>query len=137
MTSQSGCFALVLHAHLPYVLRHDRWPHGSDWLCEAAADCYIPLLNVFHQLIKEGISPQVTINISPVLAEQLADEDFKIEFKNFLDQRLRACQQDRQQFGQSRSAEQNAGEETVPYLRRREWGGAVITKRQQQRAQNN
>ena len=28
-------FVLTLHSHLPYVLNHGRWPHGSDWLCEA------------------------------------------------------------------------------------------------------
>ena len=37
-------FILALHSHLPYVLHHGRWPHGSDWLCEAALDTYLPLL---------------------------------------------------------------------------------------------
>ena len=37
-------FVLALHSHLPYVLNHGRWPHGSDWLCEAALDTYLPLL---------------------------------------------------------------------------------------------
>jgi hypothetical protein len=37
-------FALVLHTHLPMVVNHGRWPHGSDWLCEAAFECYLPLL---------------------------------------------------------------------------------------------
>src|SRR5437667_135122 len=39
-----SAFSLVLHTHLPMVLNHGRWPHGSDWLCEAASDCYLPLL---------------------------------------------------------------------------------------------
>ena len=37
-------FVLTLHTHLPYVLNHGRWPHGSDWLCEAMTDTYLPLL---------------------------------------------------------------------------------------------
>ncbi len=37
-------FVLTLHSHLPYVLNHGRWPHGSDWICEAALDTYLPLL---------------------------------------------------------------------------------------------
>jgi 1,4-alpha-glucan branching enzyme len=37
-------FVLTLHSHLPYVLHHGRWPHGSDWLCEAALDTYLPLI---------------------------------------------------------------------------------------------
>ena len=34
----SGDFSFVLHSHLPYVLSHGRWPHGTDWLFEAAAE---------------------------------------------------------------------------------------------------
>ena len=30
-----------LHAHLPWVLHHGRWPHGVDWLNEAAAETYL------------------------------------------------------------------------------------------------
>src|SRR5438132_1409627 len=37
-------FALVLHTHLPMVINHGRWPHGSDWLSEATFECYLPLL---------------------------------------------------------------------------------------------
>ena len=39
-----GYVSLVLHSHLPYVLSHGRWPHGTDWLSEAAAETYLPLL---------------------------------------------------------------------------------------------
>ena len=35
-------FVLMLHSHLPWVLNHGRWPHGSDWLSEAALDTYLP-----------------------------------------------------------------------------------------------
>ncbi len=28
-------FVFTLHSHLPYVLNHGAWPHGSDWLSEA------------------------------------------------------------------------------------------------------
>src|SRR5207247_1680831 len=45
-----SAFALVLHTHLPMVLNHGRWPHGSDWLCEAAFECYLPLLETAHRL---------------------------------------------------------------------------------------
>ena len=43
-------FVLALHSHLPYVLNHGRWPHGSDWLSEATFECYLPLLEVAHRL---------------------------------------------------------------------------------------
>ena len=41
---------LFLHSHLPYVLHHGRWPHGSDWLCEAALETYLPLLDTLRRL---------------------------------------------------------------------------------------
>ena len=46
-------FVLALHSHLPYVLNHGRWPHGSDWLCEAAIDTYLPLLEHLRALRHE------------------------------------------------------------------------------------
>ena len=72
-------FALVLHTHLPMVVNHGRWPHGSDWLNEAAFECYLPLLEVAHRLVADGISPKWTINLSPVLTEQLASPEFQKE----------------------------------------------------------
>ena len=72
-------FVLGLHSHLPYVLNHGRWPHGSDWLCEAAFECYLPLLETIHRLVGDGISPKWTINLSPVLTEQLASAEFQKE----------------------------------------------------------
>ena len=70
-------FALVLHTHLPMVVNHGRWPHGSDWLCEAAFECYLPLLETAHRLVADGISPKWTVNLSPVLTEQLAAPVFR------------------------------------------------------------
>ena len=84
-----GYFSLVLHAHLPWVLSHGRWPHGADWLNEAAAETYIPLLNVLNRLKDEGIKARITIDISPVLAEMLASPDFTDEFLPYLDQKKR------------------------------------------------
>ncbi len=93
-----GHFALVLHAHLPYVLSHGVWPHGTDWLNEATAECYIPLLRAFERLADEGKPPKVTINITPVLLEQLADEGFKDEFVGYCKQRIVFAEQNEKEF---------------------------------------
>jgi 1,4-alpha-glucan branching enzyme len=98
MMKNTGYFSLVLHAHLPYVLGHGRWPHGMDWLNEAAAETYVPLLNVFTRLIDEGKSPKATIDISPVLAEMLSSGDFKTEFKDYLNQKKEAAVKDIEEF---------------------------------------
>lgn len=94
----SGNFVLILHTHLPWVLHHGTAPHGVDWLNEAVAECYIPLLNVFNDLLNEGIRPGVTLDISPVLCEQLEHPDFKKEFVKYCDKMAAAARKDREDF---------------------------------------
>ena len=84
-------FVFALHSHLPYVLNHGRWPHGSDWLCEAALDTYLPLLQVLRGLAADTVPAPVTIGFTPVLANQLTNPTFVTEMEAFFDQRLKAC----------------------------------------------
>ena len=84
-------FVLALHSHLPYVLNHGRWPHGSDWLCEAAIDTYLPLLESLRTLAADGVSAPVTIGFTPVLANQLVSPVFAAELETYFAQRLTAC----------------------------------------------
>ena len=84
-------FVLALHSHLPYVLNHGRWPHGSDWLCEAALETYLPLLEALRALDADGIAAPVTIGFTPVLANQLVHTTFAAELDAFFVQRLAAC----------------------------------------------
>lgn len=46
----------MLHAHIPYVVSHGKWPYGTDWLAEAAAETYLPLLNTLSELENEGMT---------------------------------------------------------------------------------
>ena len=84
-------FVLALHSHLPYVLNHGRWPHGSDWITEAAVDTYLPLIDSLQALAEEEISAPVTLGITPILANQLASPVFESELRQFFGQRLEAC----------------------------------------------
>ena len=68
---------LTLHAHLPYVVNHGTWPHGLEWLHEAAAETYLPLLRVIHNLERDGIALRANLNLSPILLEQLAHPFFR------------------------------------------------------------
>ncbi len=90
--------SIVLHSHLPWVLGHGRWPHGTDWLNEAAAECYIPLLNELAGLIEKGHRPHINIGITPILQEQLTAASFAVEFKNYLQQKVTAAEEDIQEF---------------------------------------
>jgi 1,4-alpha-glucan branching enzyme len=107
-------FVLTLHSHLPWVLHHGRWPHGSDWLCEAAVDTYLPLLAALEVLEHQQIAAPLTLGVTPVLANQLAHPDFGRELEAFLAQRLVACDEAVDDFSSS-------GEETLVPLARY-WG---------------
>ncbi|MGH7279761.1 MAG: 1,4-alpha-glucan branching protein domain-containing protein, partial [Candidatus Rokuibacteriota bacterium] len=91
----------VLHTHLPMVVNHGRWPHGSDWLNEAAFECYLPLLETLHRLVGDGISPRWTLNLSPVLVEQLASPEFQKELSFYYENVRRACVESREEFSKA------------------------------------
>lgn len=93
-----GSFCLVLHGHLPYVLRHGIWPHGEDWLYEAAAETYMPILDVIGHCALHKATPRITMGITPVLLEQLAHDHFKKGFEHYLDDRISRAQDDLKEF---------------------------------------
>ncbi len=86
-------FVLALHSHLPYVLNHGRWPHGSDWISEAAIDTYLPLLAALQRLEAEAVPAPLTIGITPVLANQLESPVFVTELEDYFAQRLKTCEE--------------------------------------------
>ena len=96
-----GRFMLVLHSHMPYVLSHGKSPHGTDWLFESAAECYLPLLNVLDRFRTKGIKPRWTVNISPILAEQLDDPAFVEGFQAYCQEKIDAAEQDKELFRQT------------------------------------
>jgi 1,4-alpha-glucan branching enzyme len=93
-----GSFCLVLHGHLPYVLRHGTWPHGEDWLYEAAAGTYLPLLATIRECEFLKGSPRITLGLTPILLEQLSHQDFKAGFERYLADRLDRARSDRGEF---------------------------------------
>ncbi len=93
-----GSFCIVLHGHMPYVLRHGVWPHGEDWLYEAAAETYLPLLSTIEHCDFMKGNPRLTIGLTPVLLEQLATDIFKEGFRAYLDDRLDRAKSDRNEF---------------------------------------
>jgi 1,4-alpha-glucan branching enzyme len=95
---------LTLHSHLPYVLNHGRWPHGSDWICEAAVDTYLPLLEMLNALAVQETPCPVTLGMTPVLANQLAHPTFARELRAFIAQRLAAADEAIADFDQTAEA---------------------------------
>ena len=86
-----GTFSFVLHSHLPYVRLAGRWPHGEEWIHEAISETYVPLLNVIHVLRSKHISSKLSINLTPILLEQLADSLIQGNFVSYVKDKISRC----------------------------------------------
>jgi len=84
-----GYFALVLHAHLPFV-RHPEDPTVMEesWLNEAITGTYLPLLQVFEGLHSDGIPFRATFSLSAPLIAMLTDDLLKERYAAHLDDRI-------------------------------------------------
>jgi 1,4-alpha-glucan branching enzyme len=77
---EAGALALVLHTHMPYVEGFGTWPFGEEWLWEAIAGCYLPLLDLL-----DAREPAVTLSITPVLCDQLGAPGLAERFHAFVE----------------------------------------------------
>jgi 1,4-alpha-glucan branching enzyme len=73
-----GALAIVLHTHMPYVEGFGTWPFGEEWLWEAMAGCYLPLLELL-----DGGAP-LTLSLTPVLCDQLQASGVGERFEAFV-----------------------------------------------------
>jgi 1,4-alpha-glucan branching enzyme len=83
---------------MPYVLSHGKSPHGTDWINESAVECYLPLLHALDRLLNEGIKPRWTVNMTPILSEQLVDPSFKDGFETYCQEKIDAAVSDADRF---------------------------------------
>jgi 1,4-alpha-glucan branching enzyme len=87
-----GYLALVLHTHLPFVRHpeHDR-PFEERWLHEALIECYLPMLDAFERLQRDGIPFALTMSLTPPLAAMLRDELLQRRFEDHLERLITLC----------------------------------------------
>jgi 1,4-alpha-glucan branching enzyme len=97
--ARAGSFCFYLHGHLPWVLSHGRWPHGSEWLAEAALGTYLPLIRSLLRLRDRGCTGGITLGVSPVLCEQLSHPDFTEDLTSYLEERIRTSGEEARTFG--------------------------------------
>ena len=81
-----GYLAFVLHAHLPYV-RHPEHARflEEDWLYEAITETYIPLIDAFDALLRDGVPFRLTMSVTPPLAGMLSDPLLQERYVRHLD----------------------------------------------------
>ncbi len=71
----AGDLALVLHSHMPYVEGFGTYPFGEEWLFDAVIRSYLPVLEAARDL---------TLTVTPVLADQLEDAGARERLRRFL-----------------------------------------------------
>ena len=71
----AGDLAIVLHSHMPYVEGFGTYPFGEEWLFDAVIRSYLPVLEVARDL---------TMTVTPVLADQLEDAGVRQRLRDFL-----------------------------------------------------
>src|SRR3954470_17348671 len=96
--SAIGAFTFVLHSHLPYARMAGRWPHGEERIHEAATETYLPLLQALYDLKEEGVKYKLTIGITPILAEQLADADVLRNLDLYIEDKIERARKDLERF---------------------------------------
>ena len=95
-----GNATIVLHTHLPYCRLAGQWPHGEEWLHEAMLECYLPLVSAFTRLATEIPGEfGVTINVTPILAEQINDPLIRDHFRIYLADKIQRARADVTRFG--------------------------------------
>jgi 1,4-alpha-glucan branching enzyme len=73
--ADAGDIAIVLHSHMPYVEGFGTYPFGEEWLFDAFVRSHLPVLEVAHD---------VTVTITPVLADQLEDAATAARMRDFI-----------------------------------------------------
>jgi len=95
---KKGAFAFVLHTHLPFVRKAGVWPFGEEWFYEAMAETYIPILDMLNSLRRDGCRASLTISLTPVLLEQMADEYMLSQFRVYVADRISRAESDIKRF---------------------------------------
>src|SRR3954471_22701207 len=81
-----GDLAIVLHSHMPYVEGFGTYPFGEEWLFDAVVRSYLPVLEIARDL---------TMTVTPVLADQLEDAGAAERLRSFLvDYRIGSAEAD-------------------------------------------
>lgn len=89
-----GHLIVHLHAHLPFIAEPvnftagDTWrPQGypQEWYPEAVRETYLPLLDLFETLLKEGVDFKLSMDISPSLVAMMKSQRHAADVLEYLE----------------------------------------------------
>lgn len=90
-----GYVSMVLHSHLPFT----RHPEDEDaleerWLFEAMNECYLPLIQIYDNLLNEKIDFRMTTSITPPLMAMLQDEYLMEKYMIYMNNSIELIQKE-------------------------------------------
>jgi 1,4-alpha-glucan branching enzyme len=90
-----GAFALILHAHLPFV-RHPEHEDflEEDWLFEALTETYLPLLRMMRRLAADQVPFKLAMSLTPTLGAMLRDELLQHRYQRYLERVIGLARQE-------------------------------------------
>src|SRR5919199_1677740 len=94
----TDAFSFVLHGHLPYARSSGRCPPGEEWLHEAILGTYLPLASMLLDRRDAKVPYRLTVGLTPVLLEQLADRDVIDRFDEYAADQQRRAEEDVRRF---------------------------------------
>ncbi len=100
---------------MPYVEGFGTWPFGEEWLWEAMAGCYLPLLELL-----DGGAP-LTLSLTPVLCDQLEAPGVAARFERFVGE-VRLHTHDEDAKGLRAVGHDTVGHERLAREVERSWG---------------
>lgn len=106
--AKTGSFVLMLHSHLPWYRQAGMWPFGEENLYECMLETYLPLATMLEDLVAEGISPGITLGLTPILVEQLADPYLQEGFVTYIKDLQRRAEEDVERFNTTEATAPNA-----------------------------
>ncbi len=107
---ERGALAIVLHTHMPYVEGFGTWPFGEEWLWEAMAGSYLPLLDLLDR------GAPLTLSLTPVLCDQLEAPGVYERFAAFVEEVCRHTHE------QDATGLRGGGQEALARELERSWG---------------
>jgi predicted glycosyl hydrolase (DUF1957 family) len=122
--SSTGYLLIHLHAHLPFIAdpidfgKDSAWrPIGypQEWYPEAVCDTYLPLLDIFEQLVSERVDFKLSMDISPPLAAMMKSQRHASDVLSFLERLIKLAQLEVERTGREQPYYQPAA---MMHLRR-------------------
>ncbi|MFW5856757.1 MAG: 1,4-alpha-glucan branching protein domain-containing protein [Planctomycetota bacterium] len=84
---EKGCWALVLHQHLPFI-RHPEYKVSLEeqWFFEAVATVYTQLLHMLWNLERDKVDFRLTVSLTPPLLSMMRDPLLKQRAARHIDE---------------------------------------------------